>query len=129
AQIHGGDPANFRQYIDGQVYALSFAADPPADDQDPNAFLSLLVHDRFDKEPTWENIQPIMQQYEVLYPVMKTMGIELGNEKSLQKHKPGLLRVFGLPIENPAYMPVVRDLSAVKQAAIVAWLEAQPDPE
>lgn len=126
--IAGGNPDGFRQYIDGQVYALGFRTDPPTPDHDPKAFLSLLVHDRFEAEPTWENIEPIMKQYAVLYPVMKNMGIDLGDEQSLRANKAALLRVFALPVDNPGYMPVVRDLSDAKHDAIVAWLNAQPDP-
>lgn len=121
ATIKGGNPDNFRKYIDGQVYALGFNNDS----LDTKTFLSLLVHDRFDKEPTWDNIQPIMEQYAVLYPVMKAMGIDLGNEQSVAKHAKSILRVFDLPISDPAYMPVVRDLSDAKKAVIVAWLKTQ----
>lgn len=44
-----------------------------------NGFLSLLVHDRFAKDPTWDNIELIMKQYAVLYPVMMYLGIDLGD--------------------------------------------------
>jgi hypothetical protein len=123
--INGGNPDDFRQYIDGQVYALRFLPSGTTTPWNPKAVLSLLVHDAFDKQPTWENIQPIMSQYAVLYPVMKSMGIDLGDRASLIHHKSALLHVFSLPLENPAYMPVVRDLSKAKQDAIVAWLNAQ----
>ncbi len=126
ATINGGNPDDFRKFIDGQVYALGFNSDPSIPGSDPNSFLSLLVHDRFDKAPTWENIQPIMAQYAVLYPVMKNMGIDLGDKASLIRNTAALLHVFGLPFDNPGYMPVVRDLSKAKQAAIIAWLKAQP---
>jgi hypothetical protein len=126
--IAGGNPMNFRKFIDGQVYALKFAAEQAPAVSNPNSFLSLLVHDPFDEDPTWENISPIMSQYAKLYPVMAALGIQLDRPDSLRAHKPALLRVFGYPIEDPRYMPAVRDLSQAKLNAIVAWLEAQPDP-
>jgi hypothetical protein len=126
--IAGGNPANFRQFIDGQVYALQFTANPPATPADSNSILSLLVHDAFDAPPTWDNIAPIMAQYAKLYPIMAALGVQLDNPDSLRAHKPALLRVLNYPIEDPRYMPVVRDLSDDKRKAILAWLEAQPDP-
>ena len=125
--IAGGDPKDFRAFIDGQVYALKFSASEIPVHPDLNSFLSLLVHDAFDKSPTWENISPIMAQYAKLYPIMAALGIQLDNPDSLRAHKQALLQVFGFPIEDPRYMPVVRDLSTAKLNAIVAWLQAQPD--
>lgn len=126
--IAGGNPMNFRTFIDGQVYALKFAAKRTPAIPDTNSILSLLVHDAFDDAPTWDNISPIMAQYAKLYPIMASIGIQLDNPDSLRANKPALLQVFGFPIEDPRYMPVVRDLSVAKLNAIVAWLNAQPDP-
>jgi hypothetical protein len=126
--IAGGNPMNFRKFIDGQVYALKFAAERAPAIPDSNSILSLLVHDVFDDAPSWANISPIMAQYAKLYPIMASLGIELDNPDSLRANKAALLQVFGFPIEDPRYMPVVRDLSVAKLNAIVAWLEAQPDP-
>ena len=35
---------------------------------------------------------------------------------------PKLIEVFSYPLEDPRYMPVVRDLSEAKQKTIVTWL-------
>ncbi|HEX9731425.1 MAG TPA: hypothetical protein VGG06_05495 [Thermoanaerobaculia bacterium] len=120
--IDGGNPANARGYIDGQVYALSFHPKPATLHPDPETFLSILVHDEFNAAATWEYLQPIMEQYARLYPFMSF--VPLTDPEAIRDGGwiPTLLQVFSFPIEDPRYMPVVRDLSAAKQAAIVTWL-------
>ena len=121
--IESGNPANARGYVDGQVYALSFHPNPPLAHPDPQTFLSILVHDEFDLEPDWENIRPIMEQYARLYPFMSF--VPLTDPAAIRaRWIPALKQVFAYPLEDPRYMPVVRDLSKAKQDAIVAWLDA-----
>lgn len=123
--IDGGNPANVRGYIDGQVYALRFRPNPPLTTPDRNTFLSILVHDAFDLPPTWESIEPIMAQYARLYPFMKfvplTDPVALVADGWISR----LIEVFSYPIEHPHYMPVVRDLSTAKKEIILAWLRSQ----
>ena len=120
--IEGGNPADARGFIDGQVFALSFRPNPAITHPDRKTFLSILVHDEFNVAPTWENIQPIMEQYARLYPFMSF--VPLTDPAAIRDDGwiPKLLQVFSYPIEDPRYMPVVRDLSEAKQKAIVAWL-------
>ena len=120
--IEGGNPGDARGFIDGQVYALSFRPNPAIAHPDRETFLSILVHDEFNVAPTWENIQPIMEQYARLYPFMSF--VPLTDPAAIRDGGwiPKLLQVFSCPIEDPRYMPVVRDLSKAKQEAIVAWL-------
>lgn len=129
--IAASNPGNPRGYIDGQVYGLR----PVLEDTvfspgspypfNPSDFISVLVWDDLEprEEPlTWfGTIQPILQQFENLYPVMKRF-VRLGDYESVCHNRRELLYAFGLDVANPNSMPVTRDLSPAKRAAIVSWL-------
>lgn len=125
--IRAGNPGNHRKYIDGQVYGVratvkETVAPPPP--QNPWNFVSLLIWDAFtpdDPVTWWGSLQPIFQQYANLYPVMDAF-LDLGDYESVCANL-GLLRLtFGLDPQNPNAMPVTRDLSPAKRAAILSWL-------
>jgi hypothetical protein len=129
--IEARDPGTPRSYIDGQVYALypfldatmrqPFEAPYP---YDPANFISLLVFSGFqpDEPPTWHgSIHKILQQYANLYPIMADF-LDLGDYDSVCKHAKTLAYAFGLDISDPNSMPVTRDLSPAKRAAIIRWL-------
>jgi hypothetical protein len=129
-RIRAGDPGLPRGYIDGQVYALYPALEEtvisPANPYPYNQwnFISLLVWSGFepDDPPTWfGSIQPVLQQYANLYPVMQRF-LDLGSYESVCAHIPLLTLAFGLDPADPNSMPVTRDLSAAKRAAIMRWL-------
>ena len=133
--IHVSDPGNPRQYIDGQLYGvrpiledtLVYGTNYPFNQWE---FVSLLVFDTFDAgdPPTWYgSMQPIFQQYANLYPVMKHF-LDLASYDSVCENAKLLRLAFGLPRENPNAMPVTRDLSGSKQAAILRWL-SEPGPD
>jgi hypothetical protein len=124
------DPGTPRGYIDGQVYGLYPVLEEtvvlpdnpyPFDEW---AFISLLVWSGFeaDEPPTWfGSIQPILQQYANLYPVMDRF-LDLGDYDSVCANL-GLLELsFGLDLRDPNSMPVTRDLSTAKREAILRWL-------
>lgn len=129
--IKVADPGNPRGYIDGQVYGLR----PVLEDTvfspgtpypfNPSDFISVLVWDEFHPvgDPvTWfPSLQPVLQQFENLYPVMKRF-VRLGDYDSVCANQRDLVYVFGLLRSDPNYMPVTRDLSPAKQAAILKWL-------
>jgi len=124
--LKASDPGNPRRFIDGQVYGLRFSWEAENDPEFPpdfNSFLSILVFDSFDEEPIWDNVKVVMEQYAKLYPFMNEL-MELGDPKVLQARAPALRRVFGHPITDSRYMPVTRDLSRDKKAAIIAWLNS-----
>ena len=117
-----------RNYIDGQVYGVRYSvagADPAAGSYfDPYDFLSVLVWTDYKiaGAPTWkQHVAPILGQYSNLYPIMKGI-VDLGNYDSVVANKAGLQTVFSLPMENPHYMPVTRDLSPAKRQMILNWL-------
>jgi hypothetical protein len=129
-EVRNLNPANPRQYIDGQVYGirpmleetLSYGANYPFNPWD---FVSLLLWDKFThgNPITWlGDLQPIFQQYANLYPVMQRF-LNLADYESVSANRKVLLHVFGVRIKNPISMPVTRDLSDAKRAAILRWLE------
>ena len=122
--LAASDPGNPRKVIDGQVYGVGYnwSEDnlknfPP----DPNNFVSVLVFDSFKKEPTWENLQPIMLQYAVLYPFMDSLFI-LSDPEVYRQNMKAFKQVLGIPITDPGHMPVTRDMSRDKRRALLAWL-------
>lgn len=129
------DPGTPRGYIDGQVYGLYPVLEETVVSPgrpypfDQWAFISLLVWSRFeaDEPPTWfGSIQPILQQYANLYPVMD-LFLDLGDYDSVCANLPLLELSFGLDLGDPNSMPVTRDLSTAKRDAILRWLRDRGD--
>lgn len=135
--ITASDPGNPRGYIDGQVYGVRYLLETiaqslktdPSFGYDPSDFVSLHVFDAYavPAEPTWYGLQPIWQQYANLYPIMDRL-LNLASYEDVAAHAHLLAFAFGLPIGNPNHMPVTRDLSQGKRAAILRWL-TQPGPD
>lgn len=134
-QIHApaAGPGNPRGYIDGQLYGVgcTLPGQPAGSPQNIWDFVSLLVFDRVEvpAQPTWHaDIQPILQQYANLYPIMSRHLIDLGDYDSVLPHVRILELAFSLPRDNPNHMPVTRDLSDAKRQMILRWLR-QPGPD
>ncbi len=121
------DPGNPRVYIDGQVYGISATlADGGGIPADPWNFVSLLVWSGFqaDDPLTWYgSLQPVFQQYANLYPIMRDF-LDLSSYDDVCAHRELLLLAFGLAAEDANSMPVTRDLSSAKRAAILRWLSS-----
>lgn len=125
--IQTANPDNPRCYIDGQIYVIHYRLDTPLPVQRQHAYdvIVLLLFDAYEvpDEPTWvDHIQPIMQQYGNLYPIMSQQLINLADYKSVAKHRAVLELVFSLDPSDPNYMPVSRDLSKPKRETILKWL-------
>ena len=71
-----------------------------------------------------EHVGPIFKQYDILYPVMRTI-LNLSNFTDvIQPRNIRLIRhAMTLDFNHPSYMPVTRDLSPIKQTAILEWLD------
>jgi hypothetical protein len=124
--LTASDPGNPRKFIDGQVYAVGYswsAEDDANFPPDPNNFVSVLVFDTFEKEPTWENLKPIFEQYAKLYPFMKNL-LNIADYMTDKENIASLLRVLNIPITDPRYMPVTRDMSRDKRQTIINWLNS-----
>jgi hypothetical protein len=127
--IATSDPANPRAYIDGQVYGVRPMLQdtmPPPVGYPFNAteFISILLWNEYKaaNPPTWQSLKLIFQQYANLYPVMDTF-LNLADYESVCQHRELLVLAFGLPVSDPNSMPVTRDLSPAKRAAILQWLQ------
>ncbi|BAZ49110.1 hypothetical protein NIES4103_17210 [Nostoc sp. NIES-4103] len=120
------NPNNPRQYLDGQVYIIQYQLDGQIEGQQQQFdFIYLLLHDEYvvPEQPTWlDHIQPILQQYSNLYPIMSKRLVNLGNYDSVKEHRAILELAFSLHPSDPNFMPVTRDLSHPKQQTILKWL-------
>ena len=97
---------------------------------DLSDLISLLVSDAYDPDPpiTWhDHIRPILTQYANLYPVMDVF-LDLADYDAVCAHRELLAYAFGLDVSDPNSMPVTRDLSSGKRAAILRWLN-EPGPD
>ncbi len=133
-QFTCGDPGNVRWFndgkdygIDGQVYGVrpSFVdrslAAGPVNQWDFISFLIWSAWSAPHTPPTWADVEPIFRQYANLYPVMSRF-LDLGGYASVVGNAWLLRLAFGLPVDDPNHMPVTRDLSPAKRAAIMAFL-------
>ncbi len=127
--ITGVDPKNPRGYIDGQVYGISYnLSDQTFANCNQANFISILVFDSVPdatiKKPTWNDIQPTMQQYANLYPIMSKGIFNLADQKAVDGNAEILKFVFSKDRNDPNYMPATRDLSRDKQKMIINYLDS-----
>ncbi|HEX6376126.1 MAG TPA: hypothetical protein VFZ91_10445 [Allosphingosinicella sp.] len=132
--VTAGDPGTARWFnngsnygIDGQVYGIRAAfADPSLQDGPVNQwnFISLLLWSGYTpaNPVTWTDVQPIFQQYGNLYPVMLRF-LNLASYDDVKANAGLLSLAFSLDVTDPNSMPVTRDLSPAKRAAILTWLQ------
>jgi hypothetical protein len=69
--------------------------------------------------PTWADVGPILDPFAVLYPGMM-QRLDLSSDQAVSGSSAIVLETIGSPIEDPAHMPVTRDLSAARRAMIPA---------
>ena len=125
------DPGNPRGAVDGQLFGLRLQfGDSPQQAPDLCDLISLLISDAYDPDPpiTWHaHIRPIFTQYAHLYPVMDNF-LDLTDYDAVCANRELLAYAFDLDVSDPNSMPVTRDLSSGKRAAILRWLnELGPD--
>lgn len=115
-----------RQPLDSQMYYI-FLTDSDGNvigDGPSNTTISVLLWNAFTApaNPTWNDIGPVFSAYARLYPGMKAR-LDISDEATVVGFASGILNNhMNVPISDPAYMPVTRDLSPSKMAMIVAWL-------
>lgn len=128
-RIKGNAIRRPRGYIDGQIYTLDYQlaganTDPAIGDMsNDNVFIHLRDDFPLLQNPTWQDIAPIMIQFGNLYPIMSKYLVDFKNPYSLIEKRDLLKFAFSCDITDPVYMPVTRDLSANKMAAILKWLD------
>lgn len=121
---------NPRGYIDGQLYVVSynFAGDESAIQQ-PYDKLAIVVFSTFPapdqsidlEHPRWEDVQPILQQYANLYPVMSKGLFDFSKREVADSAAFIMQFVFDKPIDDPDQMPVTRDLSSTKRQMLINY--------
>ncbi len=128
----GGDPGNPRGYLDGQLYLIDYRLPGQGNaSRQPFDFVVVHVRDAYQvpDRPTWTaDVQPILQQFSNLYPIMSRGFIDLSDRAAVLANRDILELAFSRPIEDPNYMPVTRDLSEPKRQMLLKWL-ADPDGE
>ena len=122
-------PPRPRGYIAGQLYGIGYqlAQQPAQTIGNFWNFISVFVYSPTNAppQPTWfADIQPILQQYGNLYPIMSKHLVRLGDYESVVEHLNVLELAFSLPISDPNHMPVTRDLSGGDRAMILKWMTA-----
>jgi hypothetical protein len=76
-------------------------------------------------QPTWQDdIEPILRIYARLYPGM-TGIIDIGNEATVKANASAIAARLSLAVADPAFMPVVRDMSPATSAMLSQWLKQQ----
>lgn len=118
-----GDPGNPRDFIDGQVYGIPIDWSLDTIPDSSNAFISVLVFDPYTEAPTWENVQPIFQQFMHLYPGMQSL-MNLADQATVEANAPRIAGYLNAPITSSRHMPVTRDLSDAKRTVIVKYLDS-----
>ena len=125
--------------IDGQVFTFEYCAETCSIDkrykcEDTNIgnVVSLLIWSSIDYEKPyfWDtHVQPILSQYEQMYPAMGDI-LKLGDYDDVTKpHNIHLLNIsLSLDISHPSHMPVTRDLSPTKRDMILEWLNTDDHP-
>jgi len=118
-----------RQPLDSQVYFITMIDSNGqliGDGTAEGAQLSVLLFDAFQApaNPTWSDIGAIFGAYARLYPGMKSR-LDISDQATVVGDVSAVLGHMILPISDPAYMPVTRDLSPSKMAMIISWLKSQ----
>lgn len=124
-------PAN-REPLDSLVYYVTFDGPDGAIGDGPYFIgtipnLTVLLFQQFTApaQPTWEDdVGPVLEAYARLYPGMQDK-LDIADETTVLAYAPAIAARMSLPIGDPAYMPVTRDLSPAKVKMIVDWLNAQ----
>ena len=120
--ITAGNPKNPRVYIDGQIYGIQQQW-PMDTNPDPTGFVSVHIFDAVpvpDAPTWWQHVQPILNQYAVLYPAMRQI-IQINDyDDVVAKLKP-ILNRLQLGQDDPLLMPITRELSKSKLQIILKW--------
>lgn len=89
----------------------------------PGAPINILIFSSYPMPalPNWDDhVGPILSNYARMYPYMKGI-IDLGDYPTVVENAGAIKHVLNLPMSDPHYMPIVRDLSPDKLAMITQW--------
>ena len=129
-QIAGAVPdlklSQVRAALDSRMYYIGLNASDSVSVADDYVPVSVLVWRPFaaPPEPAWEqDIEPILGAYARLYPGMKDR-VDIGTESVVRGNALSIMQRMSLPISDPGYMPVTRDLAPAKVQMIVKFMQS-----
>lgn len=114
-----------RQPLDSYVYYISLT-DPdnnPIGDGQSNATISVVLWNPYSApaNPTWADAGAVLSAYGRLYPGMQAR-LDISDQQTVTGFAPAILARMSLPVLDPAFMPVTRDLSPTKTSMVLAYL-------
>jgi len=119
-----------RRHIQSQVYFLggpwdgTHRGNAPGSMGSNTAFTVLVfAYGEAVAAPRWRDVQPILAQYNRLYPGMRAI-VQLDSLTILRQNRQRMLDVLSHKIDEPNYMPVTRDLPAHDRQTLLNWLNA-----
>ena len=125
--FQASDPGTPRPAIDGQVFGVGGPWADASDIQiiDVKSAIAIRVFSGFTPppNPTWTQVQPVLAQYNKLYPAMKAI-IDLDDPNAVAAAASEIRAALLLPVDDPGHMPVTRDLSEQKRRMIIEWIDA-----
>ncbi len=115
-----------RQYIDSQIYSVGGPWQQYGQvGLGSGAAISVMVWNTVPAvtNPTWSDVQPILEYYTRVYPYMKT-AVDISDYATIMQFDPFQIRyiIQYVPEVDPHFMPVSRDLSPPKRDMLIAWL-------
>jgi hypothetical protein len=124
--MYDGTP---RDHLDGQLYKVVYEVDG-LPSPNPSNQLNVLVFTTYTGAATWlGGLDRILVAYGNLYPSMtNAIGLDLADLDQVVGSLDAIVDRLGLPVTDPGYMPVSRDLSGTRRAAILHWL-TNPGPD
>ncbi|AUH49388.1 hypothetical protein CXB49_00310 [Chromobacterium sp. ATCC 53434] len=119
-----------RGYLDGQLfnYSYNFAGGlttpQPTVQQTFDQYAIVVRSSYTAPSPVdWSDVQPILQQYANLYPVMSQGLFDFSQREQADANAFILKFVLDKPDDDPDQMPVTRDLSSSKRRALVDYFD------
>jgi hypothetical protein len=111
-----------RADIDGQIY--TFSIDYTSEVGLPPMTFLVFEDSPVVTSPTWwSDVYPVFLQYAKLYPFMRGL-IDLSDYNTVIAKKAAIIGMLSLPMDDPAFMPVTRDLSLLRRQMILDWYAA-----
>ncbi|MGW4800035.1 hypothetical protein ACWEPC_47230, partial [Nonomuraea sp. NPDC004297] len=133
-RLAAGDPGNPRRGLDGVVERVAYSLrtapggglDLAGSGLDPYVDV-VAAHVRAAYPPPSDDdleraVQEILAPYARHYPIMGEHLVDLGDLDAVRPWRAAMLLALSRDITDPNHMPVSRDLSAPRRAAVLRWL-------
>ncbi|XP_078660925.1 uncharacterized protein LOC144905245 [Branchiostoma floridae x Branchiostoma belcheri] len=122
------------QEVGGQLYVYDIKTQDKHDrceaDEDtfpPNLQTTTHLYCKHESKEIYywvDDIYPLFQRYDNLFPVMKPLFNLASYKEVIAKYRP-LIFSLKLALEDPNHMPVTRDLSPADRDMLVKWLQQE----